>query len=464
MGNDSPVVTDEAWDKGRTNFDSFTVITKCWVYTYPGDVAKDTAKLASLLYKHIDTLPWTGKWPNWKVKAVPETEEDLDTTSTVDGRVFAPLVVHFTTTAGGRDNLTQRSVCHQYFDMVVETLRVILHHAKGKYREPLGPNKQITSWEAGAEWGYSRDFALYSAKTTANSGMPAQTIGAVIMELTSIQSNNGFCKDESHDDCGPEAVLECVEQLFALHAEAWDLFCEHQQHVSQHLEKGRVNQIQEHVQKTIDYALNVNRILEALISLFEKHIGLDGTLANRPLIVRAWKRLTGGTFSTIGLKGPAVERLKADIRTEFNTFRLTSKTVKGHLTLCDENERAQLKAAINSAQAGSKEQTHLPSKFGVNANRIGDKSMHSQALQKAVKKYISAHAYTVEQINILREALDREFAEKGDKLFTKKKVRKARQPAGHNCLVARAKLQEKMKEMEGEWSDSDSASSLNEKQ
>lgn len=116
---------------------------------------------------------------------------------------------------------------------------------------------------------------------------------------------------------------------------------------------------------------------------------------------------------------------------------------------------------VDQAEDGTDEKTSEPSNMGLTANRIGYIPMHARVLSKAMNRYVTSHAESVGYIKSLMQVLNDAYGARGDKLFTSQ-ARKARQPHGHNCLVEKAKLDEKTKKAEGTWSDSDSDSDFDE--
>ncbi|KAK0742352.1 hypothetical protein B0T21DRAFT_283584 [Apiosordaria backusii] len=448
------------WDNNRRDPSKFQLKLKAWCYIQPDEVPTITSKVADFLRKRSSSYPV--KWEITTREPTPETP--IAPTPDREGLAYVALNLVFTTTDGGSNKLSQESNCRWYFD---DLTRNLLCPSFKVSREKIGID--FVTWDLAPSWGWSTAFSRYWLKgwerspTTEEQTLPAYNIGYALRHLTSL---DGVCKrDKSHDSCPKEAALECIkhllrqaqQELSAVREAAssslrqrFDPYCKG----CSCNEEVKVKML---IQENIQHTVATNQSIKAIIHLLNKNVGFGHS---RFFLMRILRKIFSRPKYPIAVTDNTFGSKKQTMDGDASYLRCMSLTMVGHIRLRSAALRHNLCDNVHQAAPGSLEQTQLMSYFGLVASRVGEQSQHDAALDKVSGRFFNTFDNVVKEIEALIQILDNEYAEKGEKMFKKK--RKAVPEGTPRCLLEKATLNEKLYKLEND-SDSELDVEFNEK-
>ncbi|KAK4200871.1 hypothetical protein QBC40DRAFT_67393 [Triangularia verruculosa] len=451
-----------AWDKGRTDFGRFQLNLKAWCYVDPLEVHDITAKVAKFLHERQYVL--LAEWQITVQEPTPQTP--ITPLAGRDGLTYLALNLTFMTTDGGPKKLASERWCRKRYNELASTL---LRPSFEVSRKKIGI--EFVTWDLTASWGWTPAFSLYwllpgqRSSTAQSKTLPAHNIGYVLRDLLALPELGA--RDRSHDGCSRGAVLECIKHLLR---KAQQELANVRQAASTTLKQSfaaldcdgcycwKLQNITAAIQDNIKHAVASNASIQAIIHLLNQNVGIS---QSRFFLMRLLRYIfKKPKHLNVAVNDKAFKTKKQTMVGHATDFKILSKTVAGHIRLRGKDNRRKLVAEVQMAQTGTLEQTQLMSYFGLAAARIGEQAQHDAALDKVCGRYFAEFDIVVSDIEGLIQILDKEYAEKGEKMFRKK--RSAVPEGTPRCKLEKMALAEKLYKLEND-SDSELDVELNEK-
>ncbi|KAK3381493.1 hypothetical protein B0H63DRAFT_450823 [Podospora didyma] len=407
---------------------------KAWYYTDPAKHAKHTGLLAKYIQKKLPAKQ------GWAV--TPASDSIAGANGNIHGELslFLPMEIIFTTNKTGSkreyDSDGNVRVHVEIFERLFRFLVPFM--GQTKLRCILGAeNIKALCWSLGStQTPYSNKLSRWMLLAPGEPiKFPAERIEQVLYNLVQISIRRS---DNSHGPCGGGGVLECIENQLFKQKQTYDLLNDRMVKLPE--EKGRFSQDSTYqddqlayIQDNIRAIERVDRDINTIVTLIEKHVGRSPPPQGRWKIVRAIKGLFQPKFGAIAVDDAAIEQLKKDVRRELNLFQCISPVMAAHIRLCHASNwyflpppffSEQLKRVCDSASEGP-EKREMTEKMAISPTSIGSDA----AFDKVRTHYDEAYNKLLAEIEALNKALGVEYVRQGAALFRSQSVRRS------GCLI-----------------------------
>ncbi|KAK1759606.1 hypothetical protein QBC47DRAFT_111796 [Echria macrotheca] len=223
---------------------------------------------------------------------------------------------------------------------------------------------------------------------------------------------------KDHDACPQHAILSCIRHFRTLQKEAFSSLCTSLRELRDLDAKPKWQYDLETTRRAIANAMaSLNTLggsLNAVVDLFEKHVGRAGPVESRWLLIRRLKRFLKGRFAVVAIDSPLVEELKGKMRVELDRLNRISPILASHIRIRDPNNRDELQKACDTAKSPL-EQICMIDKLHL--QDVNSPTRRDEKLYVVRKLYFGVYFSIVEHIKKLEALINNEYSKRGDDIL-----------------------------------------------